>query len=1000
MTTPAKATNTPFFKKRWVKILGTLSVLCVGLYFLLIFAAKMYLVDWFENNGADNASIEKLQVNPFIGRVHLAGVNVEAKGKPLLVNSDMVIDIGIYSLFRKNIRVERAKYEGLMIDLQQYDDGRWRFGSFTTEGKSEEKEIESTEEVATAWAFLADRVVLENCTVRFKTPEIDLALEIENAELSRFSTRDGHPAGIFSLQGTLNEKALEINLDTLQIVPDLKIGGNVKVASFNLDEIDAYLQNSLPTFGGDVGLDGKALFVMSDAGGMAVDYDGVIEVQVPDIGSESFKTSANNLKWHGKVRYESPQKGPMLVVTDGKLSASQYKLQLPSTGFENREAGIELTGKTQVEIADNVVVKNDGTLQIQESTLEMAGLQLTEQSMQWKGHVFYDSNHEGGGQYVQTDGDLELGEFVYSGGENDGKIGAGLESLTWIGNIIYSQMDAGANSSVKLDGTLNSGGLFGDLQQQKMKFFQQSLEVVSESTLVFGSETDISGANSIKLENFKMLLGEDTAPLITLDLLKVEELNGKGGQNIDAKELFAENFTFHGVEEGGVEKPVLFLSKTQLSEISWSGAAGIASESLQFENLAAIIVRDKDGNINISQRLAPLSGTGDKDTAGTDNNINAETPEKIEEDDTTVAHNDNQSVGEQEKGGLPIRLGKVVFTGSNNFQYEDYTLAVPYLTELVITKFELGELDSTKPELETPLLFQGELEKRAPVQLEGTISPFREKLAVDVDFSLKNYPLTSLSAYTVQSVGTALASGQLQLTTDLKLADDMINMENNVLLKKLQTEKISEELAKELDNELPIPLDSALSILRDSKDNIDLDIPLNGPISDFSIGISDVLVTALSKAIIPAASGYMMYALGPYGALAYVGMKVGENMLQVNLPPVKFIPGTTTMVDEQDEYLERIARILTDRPETDLQLCPQVASWEFMKDVEIKAIPESQVEVPEKDQAKLDELGQQRGGVVQEYLTTKHSIAKGRLLVCETVIETSKDTEPSLLLHL
>lgn len=313
---------------------------------------------------------------------------------------------------------------------------------------------------------------------------------------------------------------------------------------------------------------------------------------------------------------------------------------------------------------------------------------------------------------------------------------------------------------------------------------------------------------------------------------------------------------------------------------------------------------------------------------------------------------------------------------------------------------QLQSLDSTNPEAKSPFVLEAVLEERAPFNVTGDISPFMEPVALHLELKLKNYPLSRLSAYTVQSVGTALASGQLHLQTTLDLENDNLDMKNSVVLKKLKTKTISPELEAELNNQLPIPLNTALSILRDSDKNISLDVPLSGHVSDLNVGISDVLITALSKAIVPAASGYLMYTLGPYGALAYVGMKVGEKMLKVELPPVDFVPGETDISEEHKKYLEKVAEILKGRPETDVQLCPQVVSWEFMDEKQINEVQGADVEVDEKERDKLVELGQQRAKAVQTHLVSTHEVDTSRLLICDTLLVTGKDNKPLINLNL
>ena len=139
---------------------------------------------------------------------------------------------------------------------------------------------------------------------------------------------------------------------------------------------------------------------------------------------------------------------------------------------------------------------------------------------------------------------------------------------------------------------------------------------------------------------------------------------------------------------------------------------------------------------------------------------------------------------------------------------------------------------------------------------------------------------------------------------------------------------------------------------------------------------------------------------GLYGALAYVGMKVGEKMLQVTLPPVVFLQQELSITEEHATYLERVATILQDRPETDLQICPTVASWEFMEENELAAVEGNIVEVDEKLLPQLDQLGQDRAAAVKGHLTEKYAIDKGRLLICDTFIDKKKKATLAVLLQL
>jgi hypothetical protein len=1050
--------------KRWMKICGGM-VVAIALFFLLMpFGVKYYLTDWLEKNGADSATIQSLRFNPFKGQVTLGEMDVQLGGRSIIKNSSVVLDVGLTSLFNHDVRVEKAEYNDFSIDLEQYKDGSWRFGSYTLQGKRKERTVESGEKVASAWKYLADQVVLKTCSVHLKTPDLDMTLVIEEAELTRLTTRQGQPVGTFTFKGQLNDSPVSLQLDTVQLVPELQLGGKILIAGFQLDELSRLLSDVMPTLAGEVGIDGKLLFIQGTESGIVVDYDGSLAVTGPDIGNNDFSTKADSLSWKGRVHYVGPGSSPVNIETDGLLSARDLKVQVPVSELVMEESLIELSGKTTVTIAENILINNDGSLLLEGVELVLPPYGIVEESLSWKGVVQYDSDHEGEGPFVSADGSIDLGEFQLGGGELSTSFAMGGKMASWQGAVGFSQKDSGNRSILDVHGSLVGGDLLTTLAEPQLRIGQEKFELKTDSSISLGESTDIGGLSSLTLVNFSLFEGENNNPTVSFDRLAVAELEGRGGKTIGVKDIFTaglkstisgdfpltidipeiklsniltedlatftagelnlknsvvtalqnneqlvrldelsvnnislddglkvgvenvrlQNFAFLGSGDDSAKKSAVSFADATLGEISWSNDAGFQGDTLHFDDLVAKVIRDKDGNINITQQLAEMQ-TGAKPEA-----------EQSTEPVTPPA----KTVAVKESKGAPFRLQKIVVAGKSAVFFQDYTLAVPYITDLNISKLEVTSLDSSQPDQETEILLEGELEKRAPLMVDGHISPFKEKPSLDMKLKLKNYPLSSLSSYTVQSVGTALASGQLKVKTKIALADDELDMDNEILLKKLETKTISPELAAELDNQLPIPLDSALSLLRDSKGNISLTVPLSGPVNELNVGVSDVLITALSKAIVPAASGYLMYALGPYGALAYVGMKVGENALQVTLPPVVFVAQENSLTKEHIDYLQRIGKILQDRSNADIQLCPQVASWEFLTEEEKTAVKGKVVEVDENDLNALLALGQQRGAAVQSLLEDDYGIARNRLLLCDTKIEIEKDAVPVVLLQL
>lgn len=1047
--------------KRWMKICGGVALALILFFLLLPVGAKYYLADWLEKNGADSATIAKLRFNPFAGRVTLGGLDVQLEGRSILHNASMVIDLGITSLFNRDIRVQKAEYHNLSIELEQYADGSWRYGSYTLKGGKKETTMESGEDVASAWNILADQVTLVDCKVYLKTPELVMDLIIDKAELMRLSTREDHPAGSFNFNGQLNDSPIALQLDTVQLVPDLRIGGTISIAGFQLGDLSRSLSNVLPVFSGAAGLDGQLMFSYGEGKGVQVDYDGSIDLKDQDIGNLDFTTKAADVSWEGRINYAGPEEGPVIIETDGRLAALNFDLRLPASELVAKESKIDLNGKTKVTIAENILVENESMLLLEETELVLLPYGIIEQSLSWKGTIQYDSNHKQAGMFVRAEGELGLGEFQVGGGEQSTTFATGGTMASWKGAVGFSQKNAGKQSVVELNGTLFGENLHTTLIDPQLRFGQGEIELKINSTFGFGENIEIGGVSSLALENFTLFEGPRNTPIFSFDQLVMVELAGRGGETlaindvtttgvnlsltgdlplniaipevrlsdlftddlatftvrelnltsslitavknndelagldkltvrkisvdediqIAAEDIQLQDFFFLNTKDDTAEKPVVSLGEAILSATMWSKAEGLHIDALHLNDLVAKIVRDKDGNININERLAAMQ------------------QQRTAQEDEAIQASPATSADEDSRNTL-FALREVVLAGKSDIVFEDYTLAVPFVGNMAISQLDITGLDSSRPDQKTEFSLLGEFANRAPVEATGHFFPFKDKPAVDMQLDLKNYPLSKLSSYTVQSVGTALASGQLQIKSSLVLADDKLDMDNEILLKKLETKTISPELAAELNNQLPISLDAALSLLRDNQGDIKLNVPLKGPVNELDVGISDVLITALSKAIVPAASGYLMYALGPYGALAYVGMKVGEQMLQVDLPPVVFVQQEATLTDEHVKYLERIGKILQDRPETDIQICPRVASWEFLSEQEKTAIQGTNIAVDEKNQDELMKLGQQRAEAVQSLLKNDYGITQNRLLICDTKVDTRRNAVPAVLLHL
>ena len=263
----------------------------------------------------------------------------------------------------------------------------------------------------------------------------------------------------------------------------------------------------------------------------------------------------------------------------------------------------------------------------------------------------------------------------------------------------------------------------------------------------------------------------------------------------------------------------------------------------------------------------------------------------------------------------------LTLTGDSVLRYSDTELVPPFNLELKFNKISINDIDSTDPKKAARFEISGEIGKYGKVESKGSARPFADKLFIDAETKLDNLSMVGISSYTIKSVGYYINSGQLDLRSKTVIENGTIDSQNELLMSKLKLKKAEGGLAAKTEADLGMPLDKALGLLRDKNDKIKLDVPVTGKLEEVDIGYNSVINIAMKKAIKAGAMSYLLFALQPYGSLVYLGEKIGEAAAKITLDPIEFEPGNATLTDKNKDYLQKIAKLMSDREEILVEVC-------------------------------------------------------------------------------
>ncbi|MGB0936691.1 MAG: DUF748 domain-containing protein [Colwellia sp.] len=313
--------------------------------------------------------------------------------------------------------------------------------------------------------------------------------------------------------------------------------------------------------------------------------------------------------------------------------------------------------------------------------------------------------------------------------------------------------------------------------------------------------------------------------------------------------------------------------------------------------------------------------------------------------------------------------------------------------------------------------FKGLINKVAPLNIAGTLKPLDHKSLTDINVHINDISLPELSPYSGKYTGYKIAKGHLDVTQSHKIKDSHLSSKNHLVVKKI---KLGDTVKSKTATSLPVGL--AISLLKDSDNNIDINIPMSGDLDSPSFNYGTVVLGALGSVITTAVSS-------PFNVL---GNLVGSK--DNNLDYVRFRSNSSEIRASQQAKLDTLAQALLLKPDFNLQIqgvgsslidsremayanllrqldiSVKSSDKNLSKEEESKVIQhavnslESSSEVPPTfdqavelllkdipvDNASLLALGKQRAIAIQQYLINNAKVKAAQIKLLESSTETDE----------
>ena len=384
-------------------------------------------------------------------------------------------------------------------------------------------------------------------------------------------------------------------------------------------------------------------------------------------------------------------------------------------------------------------------------------------------------------------------------------------------------------------------------------------------------------ADSVELKNYQPYLNE---------LIRADILNGQFGADLTVK-VDASKINPALVVNGDVSVSSLSMRDKKLKEkfLSWKL---LAINALSFEYPQQVINVKK---VNVNQPYLRLVMNGGAQTNIQKLLVEAD-PKKDDSTDKKL---------KAKKNGLRVQV-KNISINDAKMDFSDNSLKPNFNAGIYQLKGNVRGL-SSKQLSKAQVDLKGKVDRYAPVTIKGDINPLTRDKYSEIEMRFKGIELTTFTPYSGKFAGYKIEKGKLSLDLSYKLSKSELVAENRVILDQLT-------LGEETDSKdaTSLPVNFALSLLKDSNGVIDFNLPIRGNIDDPDFQYGSLIWGALGNLIVGIVSS-------PFKALANLAGSDGEG-----LDYVVFKANSAQLSDSEKSKLDSLAKALLQRPQLHLEI--------------------------------------------------------------------------------
>jgi hypothetical protein len=244
-------------------------------------------------------------------------------------------------------------------------------------------------------------------------------------------------------------------------------------------------------------------------------------------------------------------------------------------------------------------------------------------------------------------------------------------------------------------------------------------------------------------------------------------------------------------------------------------------------------------------------------------------------------------------------------------RFVDHTTSPAYAEELTDVELRLTGV-TTAPGQRVRFATNGQMPGGATFEAQGSFLT-GERPQVEMKVELRDVVIPRTNAYLQKYTSWTATRGSVSATATYTLDGTQIAAKHDVVVQGLEVSHTGG--ADEVEQRLGLPMGLLVSLMKDSRGEIKLSVPVAGNLSNREFDFTDAVWSAVRSLTV------RVLAL-PFSKIGSVFVKEDSRVAAIAIAPVVFEPGTAKPGAEMTPHLDSIATLLRDKPQLTLQLVP------------------------------------------------------------------------------